>query len=326
VKSWIVAATLSASAIAAAANAAKRITFYPNLRAGAQSNRIAATNAAATMSSDSSIPSTGPFAYERFRALHERPEAFVMPNAWDAASAVLLKRAGFEALGTTSLGLAFSLGRQDGRHAVSRDEAVAHAALLAGISALPVNGDFEDGFGDDPHACAQTVRAAIAAGLAGLGIEDTTGDPARPIHDFDAAVARVRAAATAAKGRILLTGRTDNFLNGRPDLDDTVRRLTAFAEAGADVLYAPGLPDMDAIVAIVRAVAPKPVNVLIGPEDGAVPLAELSARGVRRVSVGGALYRVAMTALNAAAQALRAGNLSAVTGALPGSEIAALLP
>ncbi len=265
-------------------------------------------------------------AYERFWALHERDEAFVMPNAWDAASAVLLKRSGFEALGSSSLALAFSLGRQDGRHAVSRGEAVAHAALLARVSALPVNGDLEDGFGAEPRECAATVRAAIDAGLAGIGIEDTTGDPGRPIHDYDAAVARVRAAAQAARGRIVLTGRTDNFLNGRPDLDDTIRRLTAFAQSGADVLYAPGLPDMEAIVAVVRAVAPKPVNVLIGPAAAAVPLAQLSAAGVRRVSIGGALYRVAMRSLLAAAQALRAGDLAAVTGAIPGSEIAALLP
>jgi 2-methylisocitrate lyase-like PEP mutase family enzyme len=265
-------------------------------------------------------------AYERFRNLHERGEAFVMPNAWDAASAVLLKRAGFEALGSSSLALAFSLGRRDGRHAVSRAEAIEHAALLARVSELPVNGDLEDGFGPEPQDCAATVRAAIDAGLAGLGIEDTTGDPGRPIHDFDAAVGRVRAAAVAARGRIVLTGRTDNFLNGRPDLDDTIRRLTAFAEAGADVLYAPGLPTLDAIVAVVRAVAPKPVNVLIGPDDGAVPLAQLAATGVRRVSVGGALYRGAMSSLVATAHALRAGDLAAVAGAISGSEIAALLP
>jgi 2-methylisocitrate lyase-like PEP mutase family enzyme len=265
-------------------------------------------------------------AYERFRTLHEGAEAFIMPNAWDGASAVLLKRAGFEALGSTSLGLAFSLGRHDGRHAVSRADAIAHTALLARVSGLPVNGDLEDGYGAEPEECAATVRAAIAAGLAGLGIEDTTADPARPIHDFDDAVARVRAAARAARGRILLTGRTDNFLNGREDLDDTIRRLTAFAEAGADVLYAPALPDMQAIVAVVRAVAPKPVNVLIGPGDGAVPLPRLSAAGVRRVSVGGALYRVAMSAVVATAQALRDGDLTSVTGALAGSEIAALLP
>jgi 2-methylisocitrate lyase-like PEP mutase family enzyme len=260
--------------------------------------------------------------YERFRELHERPQAFVMPNAWDGASAALLAREGFEAVGSTSLGLAFSLGRQDGRHAVSRAEAIAHAALLARVSRLPVNGDLEDGFGPSPDDCAETVRAAIEAGLAGVGIEDTTADPARPIHGFDNAVARIRAAARAARGRILLTGRTDNFLEGNPDLDDTIRRLTAFAHAGADVLYAPGLPDMDSIKAVVRAVAPKPVNVLIGPADGAVPLARLSAAGVARVSVGGALYRVAMSAFVEAAAALRAGDLGAVTQAMPGREIA----
>ncbi|MBV8067881.1 MAG: isocitrate lyase/phosphoenolpyruvate mutase family protein [Candidatus Eremiobacteraeota bacterium] len=264
--------------------------------------------------------------YERFRALHERSEAFVMPNAWDGASAVLLGRAGFEALGSTSLGLAFSLGRQDGRHAVSREEAVAHAALLSRVSGLPVNGDLEDGFGPEPDDCVATVRAAIAAGLAGVGIEDTTADPSRPIHDFDAAVARIRAAAAAARGRIVLTGRTDNFLHDRSDLDDTIRRLSAFAEAGADVLYAPGLPSIDAITAVVRAVAPKAVNVLIGPDDGAVALAQLSAIGVRRISVGGALYRVAMTALVKTAQALRGGDLASVEDAIGGSEIAVLLP
>jgi 2-methylisocitrate lyase-like PEP mutase family enzyme len=264
--------------------------------------------------------------YERFRALHERSDAFVMPNAWDGASAALLARSGFEALGSSSLALAFSLGRQDGRHAISRSEAVAHAAFLARLSDLPVNGDLEDGFGAEPEECAATVRAAIDAGLAGVGIEDTTADPTRPIHEFDVAVARIRAAARAARGRILLTGRTDNFINGKPDLDDTIRRLEAFAEAGADVLYAPGLPTIDAIVSVVRAVAPKPVNVLIGPTERPVPLARLSEIGVRRVSVGGALYRLALTALVDAAGALRAGDLPCVTQAIAGSEIAALLP
>jgi len=264
--------------------------------------------------------------YEIFRALHERASAFVMPNAWDGGSAALLRRAGFEALGSTSLGFAFSLGRQDGCHAVSREEAIAHASLLARASGLPVNGDLEDGFGPTPEDCAQTVRASIAAGLAGLGIEDTTADPQRPIHDFDAAVARVSAAASEAHGRIVLTGRTDNYLHGRTDLDDTIRRLTAFAEAGADVLYAPCLPDMDSIVAVVRAVAPKPVNVLIGPEDGDVTLERLSAAGVKRVSVGGALYRRAMTALAQAAESLSRGELGATRGAISGSEIASLLP
>ncbi len=265
-------------------------------------------------------------AYERFRALHERPEAFIMPNAWDGTSAVILQRAGFEALGSTSAGIAFALGRRDGCHAVPRDVAIANAVLLGRVSGLPVNGDLEDGFGPDPEDCAATVRAAIDAGLAGVGIEDTTADPARPLHDFDRAVARIRAAVAAAHGRILLTGRTDNFLNGNPDLDDTIRRLVAFAEAGADVLYAPGLPDTDAIRAVVRAVAPKPVNVLIGPANGPVALADLSQAGVRRVSVGGALYRRAMSALVEAATALRAGDLSAAMGGVSFGEISAMFP
>jgi 2-methylisocitrate lyase-like PEP mutase family enzyme len=262
--------------------------------------------------------------YEQFRALHERPGAFVMPNAWDGASAVLLKRAGFEALGSSSFAIAAAMGRQDGAHAVSLADSIANAALLSRVTGLPVNGDLEDGYGPTPEDCVATVEAAVAGGLAGLGIEDTTADPARPIHDFDAAVARVRAAALAARGRILLTARADNFLNGRPDLDDTIRRLTAFAEVGADVLYAPGLPDMATISAVVRAVAPKPVNVLIGP---GVQLAELAASGVRRVSLGAALYRRAMGGLVAAAEALRAGDLpAAVRGTVPGGDIVELLP
>jgi len=187
-----------------------------------------------------------------------------------------------------------------------------------------VNGDLEGGFGPDPADCAETVEAAIAGGLAGVGIEDTTADPARPIHDFDHAVARIRAAAAAARGRIVLTGRTDNFVHGRRDLDDTIRRLVAFAEAGADVLYAPGLPDMDAIRAVVRAVAPKPVNVLLGPRVRGIPLAELEAAGVRRVSVGGALYRKAMATVAAMGEALRNGDLAALDGGIPSAEITAL--
>lgn len=261
--------------------------------------------------------------FERFRALHDGPGAFVMPNAWDGASALLLRRAGFEALGSSSFAVAMALGQPDGARAVSRADSVANAALLARVAGLPVNGDLEDGYGPAPEDCAATVEAAVEGGLAGVGIEDTTADPGHPIHGFDAAVARVRAAARAARGRILLTGRTDNFLHGRPDLDDTIRRLVAFAEVGADVLYAPGLPDMAAVRAAVRAVAPKPVNVLIGPGVG---LADLSGAGVRRVSLGGALYRRAMAGLAAAAEALRAGDLpAAVAGAVPGAELAGLL-
>lgn len=270
------------------------------------------------------MPVSQPEAFERFRALHNRPSAFMMPNAWDGASALLLADAGFEALGSSSFAIALAMGRPDGARAVSRDDAIANAVLLARTTGLPINGDLEDGYGLHPNDCVATVEAAIAAGLAGLGIEDTTADPENPIHPFDPAVARIRAAARAAQGRILLTARADNFLNGIPDLDDTVRRLVAFAEAGADVLYAPGLPTMDAVHAVIRAVAPKPVNVLIGP---GVPLATLEQAGARRISLGSALYRRAMGALVDAAHALREGDIpAAIRGATPGRDITALLP
>ena len=264
-------------------------------------------------------------AYEAFRALHEAPGAFIMPNPWDGASALLLKRAGFAAFGTTSLGIAFAMGKPDGTAELGRDESIANGVLIGQLTGLPVNGDLEDGFGPSPDDCVATVEASIAAGLAGLGIEDTTADPARPIHDFDHAVARIRAAARAAKGRILLTGRTDNFLNGRPDLDDTIRRLVAFAECGADVLYAPGLPDMAAIEAVVRAVAPKPVNVVLGPRSGAVPLAVLQAAGVKRISLGGALYRHAMGALAQAAARMREGQFDFMGNAMLTKDLTALV-
>ena len=262
--------------------------------------------------------------YARFRALHEA-DIFVMPNAWDGLSALIFRQAGFAALGSTSAAIAFALGRPDGARAISRELALDNAAMLGRLTDLPVNGDLEDGFGPDPQDCVATVEAAIAQGLAGLGIEDTTADPSRPIHDFDAAVARMRAAASAARGRIVLTGRTDNFLHHRRDLDDTIRRLVAFAEVGADVLYAPALPDMDAIRAIVRAVAPKPVNVLIGPSTGAVPLETLRAAGVRRVSLGGALYRHAMGHLHSAATALAHGDIAAASAGLPMADVMKLL-
>jgi 2-methylisocitrate lyase-like PEP mutase family enzyme len=172
------------------------------------------------------------------------------------------------------------------------------------------------------------VEAAIAAGLAGLGIEDTTADPTRPIHDFDLAVARVRRAAQVARGRIVLTARTDNYLKPGPyDLDDTIRRLSAFAEAGADVLFAPGLPDLDAIRAVVKAVAPRPVNVVVGPASGPVSAATLEQVGVRRLSLGGALYRQSLRALRDSAQALAQGDVAtALAGAITSRELAALLP
>jgi 2-methylisocitrate lyase-like PEP mutase family enzyme len=263
--------------------------------------------------------------YEEFRALHEQDGTLVMPNAWDGASALLLKQAGFRALGSSSAAIAFSLGRLDGAHQVTRAEALENAALLGRLTGLPINADLEDGFGPAPEDCAATVEASIAAGMAGVGIEDTTANPAKPIHDFDHAVERIRWAARTAKGRILLTGRTDNFLHGRPDLDDTIRRLVAFAEVGADVLYAPLLPDMDAIRSVVRAVAPKPVNVLVGPGTGPVSIAELQAAGVRRVSLGSALYRHVMASLQEAAAALARGNIAPAAAGMPTSKLTEVL-
>jgi 2-methylisocitrate lyase-like PEP mutase family enzyme len=266
-----------------------------------------------------------PELFERFRALHDQAGGVVMPNAWDGLSALVLKHAGFMALGSSSAAIAFSLGRPDGAHAVSMAEALKNAALLGNLTGLPINADLEDGFGPAPEDCAATVKAAIAAGMAGVGIEDTTANPEKPIHDFDHAVERIRQAARAAKGRILLTGRTDNYLHGRPDLDDTIRRLVAFANVGADVLYAPLLPDMDAIRSVVKAVAPKPVNVLIGPGTGPVPIAELQAAGARRVSLGGALYRHVMGSLEKAASALAGGNICPATDGIPASRIMDML-
>jgi 2-methylisocitrate lyase-like PEP mutase family enzyme len=263
---------------------------------------------------------------EKFRALHAGRDAFVMPNAWDAVSALMLREAGFQALGTSSAAIAFALGRRDGMHAVTRAEAIANGVLLTRASGLPVNGDLEDGFGPSPEDCAATVEAAIAAGLAGLGLEDTTADPANPIHGFDQAVARMRAAVAAARGRIVLTGRTDLLLFGRDDMTEVIRRLVAFAELGCDVLYAPGVADMDAVRAIVRAVAPKPVNVVVGPRSGPVPVADLSAAGVKRISLGGALHRVTLTALAECAARVAAGDLSDLYRAIPSQRIAALMP
>ena len=208
--------------------------------------------------------------------------------------ALLLKEAGFEAIGTSSAALAASLGRLDGRHAVSRDEHLAHAALLGHVTGLPVNGDVEDGYGDTPAEVAATVEAAIDAGLAGIGIEDTSGDPAAPIRPFDDAVARVAAAArVAAKGRDRPDGADGHKLHPDgtlPTWTTPSAAFTAFAEAGADVLYAPFPATMADLVAIVRAVAPKPVNVVVGTMEGPVPVAELRAAGVARISLGAALY------------------------------------
>jgi 2-methylisocitrate lyase-like PEP mutase family enzyme len=263
--------------------------------------------------------------YERFLALHAREGGFIMPNAWDGLSAQLLADAGFEAIATSSFALASSLGRADARHKVARDEHLAHASLLTRLTGLPVNGDFEDGYGETPGDVAATVDAAIENGLAGIGVEDTSADPGNPIREFDDAVERVRAAVNASRGRIVVTGRTDNYLQGRPDLDDTIRRLTAFAEVGADVVFAPYPPDADTLRAIIRAVSPTPVNVLISPADAVLSVDELLRLGVKRISLGPALYVHAMGAAEEAVQALVHGDLKAATTGMDFGRIDSLL-
>jgi 2-methylisocitrate lyase-like PEP mutase family enzyme len=202
---------------------------------------------------------------------------------------------------------------------------LANAVLLNAASGLPINGDFEDGYGDTPEDVAATVEEAIAAGLAGIGIEDTTGNTDKPLRDFDDAVARVAAAAKAAKGRIVLTGRTDNYLHGNPDLTDTIKRLSAFAEVGADVLYAPYPANMADVAAIVKAVAPKPVNIVVGTMEGAVPVADLQKAGVKRVSMGVALYMRVMADLKIAAAQLAAGDTAKPSDGLAFREATTLI-
>lgn len=234
-----------------------------------------------------------------FRRLHESG-CFVIPNPWDAGSARLLARLGFPALATTSSGFAWSLGRPDNR--VTLDEALAHVAAVSAAVLIPVTADFEGGFAVEPDAVGANVARAVTTGIAGLSIEDSTGDAASPLFDFALAVDRVRAARAAIDRSgtgVLLTARSEGFITGQPDLAETIRRLAAFAEAGADCLYAPGLRDLADITTVVRAVAPKPVNVLVG--GGFTTVGELAGVGVRRISVGGALARAAWTGFIAAA-------------------------
>jgi len=243
--------------------------------------------------------------FERLKALHQRDEAFVIPNPWDAGSARILASLGFEALATTSAGYAFSRGKRDSFASLQRGEILDNAVEIVGATDLPVSADLEDGFGAAPEICAETIRLACEVGLVGGSIEDATGEPARPIYDLSHSVERVQAAAEAArKLPFLLTARAENFLWERPDLDDTIKRLQAFSAAGADVLYAPGLPDIDAIRTVCAAVD-KPVNVVMGLKGPRYSVAELSAAGVRRVSVGGSFARAALGALLRAAEEVK---------------------
>lgn len=264
--------------------------------------------------------------YQAFRALHERSGAFVIPNPWDAGTARILTVLGFEALATTSAGYAFSVGRKDSAGGLTREEILANAKAIVEATELPVSGDLEDGFGPSPEHCAETIRLAAEVGLVGGSIEDATGDASNPIYDFQLAVERVAEAAKAAHANsFLLTARTENFLHGRPDLNDTIRRLQAFAEAGADVLYAPGLPSLEAIREVCASVD-KPVNVVMGLKGATFSVDELAAVGVKRISVGGAFARAALGAFMRAAQEVKdKGTFTFAAEAIPYAEIKAYM-
>jgi 2-methylisocitrate lyase-like PEP mutase family enzyme len=260
--------------------------------------------------------------YQIFRALHQRPGAFVIPNPWDAGSAKILAALGFEALATTSAGCAFSKGCLDSAPEMTRDVILQNAKEIVDATTLPVSADLQNGFGHTPNICAETIRLAAAVGLAGGSIEDSTGDPKNPIYDFQLATERVAAAAEAAHAsQFLLTARAENFLHGRPDLDDTIRRLQSFSKAGADVLYAPGLTSLDAIRTVCASVS-KPVNVLMGFAGATFSVEELAAAGAKRISVGGSFARAALGALVRAAREVKEkGTFAYSAEALPSAEV-----
>ena len=241
----------------------------------------------------------------QFRTLHEAPGAFVIANVWDGGSARMMAGLGFGALATSSGASAGVLGRRDGR--VTRDEALAQARVICDATDLPVSADLEKGFGDAPEIAAETIRLAAEAGLVGCSIEDASGNPAAPIFEFDHATERIAAAAAAARALpfpFTLTGRTENFLRGRPELDDTIKRLKAYEAAGADALMAPGLPDLEAVRAVCAAVG-KPFNFMVGIRGKSFTVAALAAAGVKRISLATSLYRAAMTGLLSAAKEVR---------------------
>jgi 2-methylisocitrate lyase-like PEP mutase family enzyme len=261
-----------------------------------------------------------------FRALHARPGAFIIPNPWDAGTARLLASLGFEALATTSLGLANSLGRVDGIGSVSRAEVIENCRVIAAATDLPVNADLENGYAHEPRAAAEVIRLAAEAGVSGGSIEDTTGDRERPIYDLGHAVERVQAAVEVARALpvpFLFTARADGLLFGR-DLDDTIRRLQAFEKAGADVLYAPGVRDLATIRTVVAAVG-RPLNVVMSAADPDLTLAQLAEAGVKRISVGGALSRLALASfLQGAREMAERGTFTWVRDTVPSRELKAV--
>jgi 2-methylisocitrate lyase-like PEP mutase family enzyme len=258
----------------------------------------------------------------RFRALHERNTAFIIPNPWDAGTARLLEHLGFEALATTSMGYAFSLGQRDGT--LDRTQTLQNASDIAVATALPVSADLENGFGDSPESVAETIRLAAETGIVGGSIEDASGNANHPIYDLQLAIERVQAAVAAVRALsfpFTLTARAENYLHGRPNLRDTITRLQAFQDAGADVLYAPGLATKEDIVAVVSSVD-RPVNALMGLRGVQLALAELAEIGVRRVSVGSALQRTALASfLNAAREMHEHGTFTFASQAANAAEI-----
>jgi 2-methylisocitrate lyase-like PEP mutase family enzyme len=263
---------------------------------------------------------------EAFRALHTRPQAFIIPNPWDVGTARMLARLGFEALATTSAGYAFSAGLQDNR--VGRDRMLAHVADIVAATELPVSADLENGFGDDPSTVAETIELAAATGIAGGSIEDSIDRPGEKVYDIGLATDRIRAAVEAKQAlpfKFTLTARAENYLVGIPDLKDTIKRLQAYQEAGADVLYAPCITAREEITAIVSSVD-RPVNFLMGTQPQRFTLAELSAMGVRRVSVGSALSLAALGAFLRAAREMReTGTFTYTTEAASFQEVSTLL-
>ncbi len=259
---------------------------------------------------------------DQFRALHKRSEPFLIPNPWDAGSARVLAGMGFEALATSSGGFAGTLGRRDGR--VSRDEALAHARAVVDAVDIPVSADLENGFGHEPEIAAETVRLAAGTGLVGCSIEDATGGSENPLYDIDTAAKRIAASVESARllgFNFTLTARTESFLRGNPDLDNVIARLQAYEAAGADVLMAPGLPDLDAVKAVCSAVG-KPVNFMSGIPGKSFPVADLAAAGAKRISFATSLYRTAMRALvTAATEAKEQGTFGFADTALPTPEI-----
>ncbi|PYN07386.1 MAG: 2-methylisocitrate lyase [Candidatus Rokuibacteriota bacterium] len=264
---------------------------------------------------------------DAFRALHERAGAFIIPNPWDAGTAKLLASLGFEALATTSLGLSNMLGRVDGTMTVSRAEVLDNCRAIVEATELPVSADLENCYAHEPRAAAEMIRLAADAGVVGGSIEDATGDAAKPIYDFGLAVERVHAAVETAHAlpfRFVLTARAENMIQGRLDLDDTIKRLQAFEEAGADVLYAPGLRDLATIRTVVASVG-KPVNVVMTHGDPSLTLAQLAGAGVKRVSVGGSLSRLALAAfLRGAREMADHGGFTWMRETVPSRELKAV--